>query len=125
MNIGYLDSSGLLAMILLEPGSTEVAARIKSFDQFFSSNLLEAEIRSALKREKVEWRWSLTGLTWVHPDRPLTREFQQVLTHGYLKGADLWHLACALFLSERVGPVTFLTLDKRQRDVAELLGFSV
>ena len=125
MNIGYLDSSGLLAMILLEPGSAKVAERIQGFDRLFSSNLLEAEIWSALRREKVEWRWSLSGLTWVHPDRPPTPEFQEVLAHGYLKGADLWHLACALFLSERVGKVTFLTLDQRQRDVAERLGFSV
>jgi PIN domain nuclease of toxin-antitoxin system len=51
MKIGYLDSSGLLAMILLEPGSTKVAERIQGFDRFFSSNLLEAEIRSALRRE--------------------------------------------------------------------------
>jgi hypothetical protein len=125
MKIGYLDSSGLLAMILLEPGSTKVAQRIQGFDRFFSSNLLEAEIWSALRREKIEWRWSLSGLIWLHPDRPLTPEFQEVLAHGCLKGADLWHLACALFLSERVGEVTFLTLDQRQREVAERLGFDV
>ena|ERR1035438_1131887 len=125
MKIGYLDSSGLLAMILLEPGSAKVAQRIQAFDRFFSSNLLEAEVYSALRRERIEWRWSLSGLTWVHPDRPLTPEFQEVLAHGYLRGADLWHLACARFLSERVGEITFLTLDQRQRDVAERLGFSV
>ena len=39
--------------------------------------------------------------------------------------ADLWHVACALFLSPNPTDITFLTLDKPQRDVARRLGFAV
>ena len=33
------------------------------------------------------------------PDRPLTHECTKALTAGYLRGADLWHVACALYLA--------------------------
>jgi hypothetical protein len=42
-----------------------------------------------------------------------------------LKGADLWHLANALFLSPDAEDLSFLTLDTRQADVAGRLGFSL
>jgi hypothetical protein len=46
-----------------------------------------------------------------------------VLEHGYLRGADLWHLACALFVVDEPDMLTFLTLDTRQQEVAAALGF--
>ena len=42
---------------------------------------------------------------------------------GYVRGADLWHLACALYVAASPGELTFLTLDERQRTVAKALGF--
>jgi len=47
------------------------------------------------------------------------------MTYGHLKGADLWHLACALVVSPDPGEITFLTLDRRQKEVARQAGFSV
>jgi hypothetical protein len=45
-----------------------------------------------------------------------------VLDAGYVRGADLWHLAVALFIDpER--EIDFLTLDERQRAVSRKLGF--
>jgi hypothetical protein len=100
---------------------------LAGFDRLLSSNLLEAELRSALVREKETGNPAnlLSGMSWVYPDRTLTREFEAVTSLGYLKGADLWHLACALFLAPDPRQISFLTLDKRQKQVASQLGFSV
>lgn len=46
-----------------------------------------------------------------------------MLEQGYVRGADCWHLATALHLAGEPGRVVFLTLDRRQRDVALRLGF--
>jgi hypothetical protein len=59
----------------------------------------------------------------VYPNRPLSDEFERVMVEGYVKGADLWHLACALFLAPEPKDLAFVTLDKRQEEVARRLGF--
>ncbi len=125
MKTAYVDTSCLLAVALAEPGAGRVAQGLERFDQRFSSNLLEAELRSALMREEQtrEPVELFSRITWVFPSRPLTREFRAVLSYGYVKGADLWHIACALFLSPDPHEITFLTLDRRQKQIAAGLGF--
>ena len=124
MKLAYLDTSYLLALGLGEEGSAALVRRLERFDRFMASNLLEAELRAAFAREGL----TLTGelfdwMKWVFPERPLTPELEQVLSRGYLKGADAWHLACALYAAEDPRALTFLTLDRRQRAVARRLGF--
>lgn len=124
MKIGYLDTSCLVAIAFDEPGSRHLAQRLSRYDELVSSNLLEAEFRAALHREGVTDGASLlTGLAWVLPDRPLSLEMQRALTVQYLRGADLWHLATALFLAETPADVDFLTLDAWQGAAAAALGF--
>jgi hypothetical protein len=65
----------------------------------------------------------LLDVSWVLPRRPLTREIQQVAREEYVRGADLWHLACALFVAGDPGELTFATLDRRQAEVASAIGF--
>jgi len=63
-------------------------------------------------------------VSWVTPPRPLHALIDRVLAAGSsLRGADVWHLACALYAAGRAGQMTFLTLDNRQREVARHLGF--
>ena len=126
MNFAYVDTSCLVAIAFDEAGAARMAADLRRFARLFSSNLLEAELRWALRREGVEGRelHLLSWLTWIYPDRPLTREFERITMFGYLKGADLWHLANALFLAPDGLDLTFLTLDKRQREIGARLGFS-
>lgn len=126
MTFAYVDSSCLVALAFDEPGARRLKARLRRFDRLFSSNLLEAELRSALTREgvDVEVENLLSWLTWVYPNRPLTAEFVRITTAGYLRGADLWHLANALFLAPNATDLSFLTLDGRQKEVAQSLGFS-
>ena len=127
MKLAYVDTSCLVAVAFGESGSKRMRERIGGFGRLLSSNLLEAELRSTLAREQVDADPGelLSWISWFHPDRPLSGESRVVLEPGYVRGADLWHLACALFLAERLGKITFLTLDKRQRNSARALGFAV
>ena len=125
MNAAYVDTSCLVAIAFAEPGYKAVASRLDRFDQLFASNLLEAELRAAFRREKVNADATLLGsLSWVFPDRALTAEIGAVLDAGHLRGADAWHLACALYLSSDPQELAFLTMDRQQARVAEALGFA-
>ena len=125
MKLSYIDTSVVVGVAFGEPAAAGFASRLVRFDRVFSSNLLEAEFRSALLREKVESSGEgvLDFITWIYPSRPLTREVERVASAGYLRGADLWHLANALFLAPDSRELTFLTIDKRQREIAAELGF--
>lgn len=120
----YIDSSCLVAIAFGEPGSSRLATRIRSFTTIAAHALLEAEVRSACTREDVPVpKAELDTIAWVEPGRTLSPEIDRVLSHGYLRGADCWHLAIALFLSPDPRQLTFLTLDNRQRGVARKMGF--
>jgi predicted nucleic acid-binding protein len=124
LSTAYLDSSCLVAIAFDEPGAKRMVGEIEGYDEIVASNLLEAEVRSALSREGIEVEPPfLAGVSWLLPDRPLGDELRLVLSHGYLRGADAWHLATALWLAASPRELPFLTLDHRQRDVAGALGF--
>ncbi|HEX7182581.1 MAG TPA: type II toxin-antitoxin system VapC family toxin [Thermoanaerobaculia bacterium] len=124
MKTAYIDSSCFISIALGEPGSRELMARLSRCEELFSSNLLEAEFRAALAREGLRSQVTnlLSWVRWVFPKRRLTPELDQILGVCGPKGADLWHLACALFLKRQVGALFFLTLDRRQNDNAQTLG---
>lgn len=114
----------LAAIAFKEPAGAEMAARLGEFSRLLSSNLLEAELRAACVREEVGYSDRLVeSLSWVFPDRSLAPELTAVLGAGYLRGADLWHVASALYVTVAPGDMWFVTLDGRQRSVAVTLGF--
>ena len=124
MKLAYVDTSCLVAIAFGEPGSGTLARRLEGFDELLSSNLLEAELRASFAREDVPIEEDLlTWVTWVIPDRALSPELKTVLSTGYLRGADAWHVACAMYLAVHPEEMSFITLDKRQEEVAEELGF--
>ncbi len=125
MRVAYVDSSVVVGIAFDEPVAVRLAANLDSFERLLSSNLLEAEFESACLREGVADAAPdyLSGISWVFPDRPLTAEVKIVAGAGYLRGADLWHLACALFVSADPTQISFLTLDERQKKVSRALGF--
>ena len=126
MKAGYVDTSCLVAIAFDEPERTEVASRLGEHEMLLSSNLLEAEFRAALARESADLDEALfSWITWVLPDRPLSVEITRVLRTAYLRGADLWHLSTAIYVTSDPGDLTFLTLDRQQAEVAEVLGFRV
>ncbi|MGH9418739.1 MAG: PIN domain-containing protein [Thermoanaerobaculia bacterium] len=126
MAVAYVDTSCFVAIAFGERGAVATERRMEQFDELVASNFLEAELRSAFRREKVEFDAdTVAKISWLIADRPLTEEIARVLERGYVRGADCWHLATALYLSPDPTALTFLTLDETQRRVAKALGFSV
>ena len=126
MRRGFVDSSVLVAIAFEEPGAQDLRSRLAAFDELLASPLLEAELASALAREETEATAAhlLEPLHFLLPQRRLTAEIESSLQAGALRGADLLHVATALFAAPKAGLV-FLTLDSKQREVAARLGFEV
>jgi len=121
----YIDTSCLIAIAFQEPGWEDVARRLESFGPLLASNLLEAELRATFAREACEASPDslLAAISWIHPQRALTAEYERALSRGTIRGADLAHLACALYLAPEPADLAFLTLDVRQGTLAAALGF--
>ena len=126
MSVAYVDTSVLVALVFEDPDGAGMRNRLEEFARLLSSNLLEAELRAACAREACTFSESLVAnLTWVLPDRSLAPELAAALSAGYLRGADLWHVASALYVAPAPGDLWFVTLDERQRSVAATLGFRI
>ena len=103
MSFAYVDTSTLVAIAFEEPGGFQAGERLDGFSRLLSSNLLEAELRAAFARERQQFDTQvLSRIEWILPDRPLAIELARALQTGYLRGADLWHIATALYVSPRL-----------------------
>lgn len=124
MSVAYLDTSWLVAMAFDEPGVEELGASLDPYDVLLATSLTEAEFAAVCSREgeSVPARF-MESLQWVFPTRRLTPEIERVRAEGYVRGADLLHVATALYAAESPRDIAFLTLDARQRDVAASVGF--
>ena len=121
----FVDTSVILAITFGEADAADLAEQMGTYSAVAASGLLEAELRSACHREgRLLNRVVFDNIDWITPVRPLSTEITRVLDAGYVRGADCWHLATALYLAPHPGELTFLTLDQRQRAVASTLGFA-
>lgn len=120
-----MDTSCIVAAAFGEKEAAAIVRTLMRFDRVLSSPLLEAELFSALAREgrEITDAWS-ASIDYVIVNRPLSSELARVLEAGYLRGADCWHLATALYLAPDPSRLTFVTLDAGQRKVAKTLGFA-
>jgi predicted nucleic acid-binding protein len=124
LSIAYADASVFGAIAFREPDASRIRRRLAGFDTVVTSVLTEAELASALKREGVTLPTSpVAGAFLIGTPDPLSEEIETVLSAGYLRGADCWHVAVALNYAP-ARDLTFLTLDKAQRAVAARLGFA-
>ena len=124
MSVAYVDASAAIAVDFSEPGGREVLDKLRGFSKLVSSNLLESEVRSAYARESRPFDSdTLSSIEWISPDRSLSPEIEKALSAGYLRGADLHHVATALYMTRDPESVTFVTLDRQQGAVAAALGF--
>ncbi len=115
----------MAAIAFDEQTAPSVATRLADFSFLVSSNLLEAELRAAYTREAREFNHTLLfRIGWIFPDRPISAEIAAALRIGYLRGADLWHVATALYAARTLPRLAFVTLDQRQLRVAAGLGFA-
>lgn len=121
--LAYVDTSVVVAITFDQPGAAQFRETLRRF-AVCAAPLLEAEWRSACRRESLAPSLGdLDRIEWIEADRPLSAELERVFAAGYVRGADAWHLATALYLAPDPAELTFLTLDDRQRGVAEVLGF--
>lgn len=119
----WVDTS-VVVSIWLEDERTAELERVLEGRFPLAANLIEAELRSVLHRERRPWPAATRlHITWVHPDRPLSPEYEQVLEAGSLRGAALFHVAAALYAFPAPERVLFATVDARQNRVAKALGF--
>ena len=120
----FVDSSVIIAIAFNEPGASAAQRRLRAGNRVRATPLLEAEVLAACAREGRAVDDQLLGaIEWVQPDRSLGAEIARVLEAGYVRGADCWHLATALYGAPDPRGVVFLTLDTRQRAVAKAVGF--
>lgn len=126
MTPAYVDTSVLVAVSFNEENSTVLATRLNEFSRLVASNLVEAELRAVFSREQCRFPQDVVAdIEWILPDRRLSLEISTVLEAGYVRGADLWHLATALYTAGAPGDMAFVTCDQRQSRVAAALGFQV
>lgn len=124
MSVAYVDTSVMVAIAFGEGGAAALADRLTGYSRLVSSNLLEAELRAACRRERQPVPAHLLArIGWILTHRPLTGEMETALEAGSLRGADLWHVASALYATPEPAAIAFLTLDRQQARVAAALGF--
>lgn len=122
MSVAYVDTSVMIAIAFGEDGADALAERLNGFSRVVSSNLLEAELRAACSREGRPVPADLLHrIGWILTNRPLTDEIRTALDAGYLRGADLWHIATALYAAPEPGAISFITLNDNQARVAAAL----
>ena len=125
MSIAYIDTSVIVAIALGESGAAGVQRRLRRFTRLCAAALLEAEFRATLLREGIKGDGAevIEGIHFIHPNCRLSAEINLILQHGYLRGADLWHVATALFFATKPALLPFATLDETQAQVAAAVGF--
>lgn len=122
----YVDTSALVAATF--GGAPEGVLAVLMKAHLFVGTVGEAELASVYRREgreleqlrELQRSWSL-----VTPRESLLPQLQRVLDTGYLRGADAWHVACALWLTPDPAALYFVTLDLAQARVARMLGLNV
>ena len=122
----YVDGSAMLSVAFGERDGQYVAQRLAGYSTLVSSILLEAEMRAAFARERLDFDTGLLSrIQWIYPTRPLGTELAAALWVCYLRSGDLLHVATALYAASDLGlDLAFITLDNDQREVAEGLGFA-
>ena len=127
MKICYVDSSVIVGILFCEKESPAWIRYINSCDEVISANLTEAEVLSAATRESISLdsaKSLLDAISLIQPDRTLRKEYERIFSSGYCRGADAFHIACALYLDPEAKEIIFFTVDKQQEKVAKSVGFS-
>jgi predicted nucleic acid-binding protein len=134
----YADTSALLKLILLEPGTAEMHESVRGADLVTAAAIGYPELRAALaaafrgnrvpvadqpgRLQHLEQVWS--QVVEIPLDRPLLRRAGYLAQDLALRGYDAVHLAAL----KRVGGIDEVTLacwDGDLRGAAERLGYSV
>ncbi len=128
MKFFYIDTSVLVSLMLKQGPYKVLKNQLESADDVISSQLIESELMSVCRREEVDLEIAfeyLNKVSLIIPDRSLRQEITKILKHGYCRGADLFHLSCALYIDPEAKELQFLTSDDKQKTLAKKTGFKV
>lgn len=121
----YVDTSVILSKLFGEPVKFDWE-KLKN-RTIFSCSLIYYETISACARENLDLEDAnslLNSIDIISPNSILRKETEKILSVGFLKGADLKHVATAVWLSKgEPKNLHFLSFDKQQSLVAKKLGF--
>ena len=120
----FVDTSVFASILLKETGALKFQKKLRAAKTVISSSLLEAELYAICKREKIEFSIideALSYISLLFPEKSLKTEYARIFSHGYCRGADAHHIACALYLDPELKNLKFLTADKRQMDIVKAL----
>ena len=119
----YVDSSVIVSILFREPHSKKLLEIInQTSSTCYSSQILEAEVYASATRENIvlaEAHKLLMHINLLLPERSLRKEYKEIFSAGYCRGADAYHIACALYLDPERTNLIFLTADQRQQEVAK------
>lgn len=124
----YVDSSVLVSILFGEPSANHYSKILSKADDVMSHHLLMAEVLSTAARENISLNQittSLDSISLVYPDRSLLQETTRCLEAGYLRGADLLHVATACYLDPDGADIRFLSADIKQKNLAKKIGLRV
>jgi predicted nucleic acid-binding protein len=133
----YLESSALLRAILEEDAA--LASGLADAEFTFASALTFLEADRAFLRASLGARMPRAQLAQTARKLVAFREATRLLAIGGdvlerarsilpvepVRSLDAIHLATALLLREELGPLTFASTDRRIRENAEALGFTL
>jgi predicted nucleic acid-binding protein len=134
---GYLDSSAIVKLVLVEPGSAVMDGLWARIDVPIASLLGYAEVRSALAAASRAGRLAgpaiaaalrTAEVAWDHVshveiDGSLVRAAGELAERHGLRAADAIHLASAI--RTREAGTVFVSFDHRLREAAAAEGFAV
>jgi len=126
-SVAYLDTSAFVKLIVAEPESAALGARLRRWPDRASATLLRTEAVRALRHSgKSQFigdaRRMFAAITLIRLDEPLLDRAGD-LGPGDLRSPDAIHLAAALSIGPELGVI--LTYDTRLRKAATAQGCPV
>lgn len=129
-SVVYWDSSGILSALFQDAHSKKILKWLRKKGIHLISSLGYAEVCAVISRLKKEKKLSvvfyeaaLDTITAgplrhlnIQPDR---KRIVSLSAKWPLRGADLWHLAAVMTLTEQIPELILLTLDDRMKEAAE------
>ena len=126
-SVAYLDTSAFVKLVVTEPESLALHARLRRWPDRASATLLRTESVRALRRSGNDHlvgraRRLFGAITLVRLDEPLLDRAGELEPAG-LRSLDAIHLAAALSISSDLGAL--FTYDDRLREAALTRGLDV
>jgi predicted nucleic acid-binding protein len=123
----YLDSSAFVKLVVAEPESAALAARLQRWPDRVSATLLRTEAIRALRRSGNDHlvanaRRLFAAVSMIRLDEPLLDQAGDLRPSG-LRALDAIHVAAALSVAPDLG--VLFTYDERLREAALAQGIDV